>query len=277
MTSERRGARVLVIDDEPAIRRAVSTDLGATASAIEEAETGQQALDLLASFGPTCSPRPHAAGHRRHQAHRVNPRALRRADHRALRPRRRARQGHRPRPRRRRLPDQALRRGGAAGAHPRRAASHRAPRAPRASSAPASWRSTSSDAACAPMTGDMVLSPTEYDLLKAFVANPDSVLTHGMLVHGSGARSTARRRTTSTSMWPGCARSSSWTRSARATSAPSPESATASLPTRSRRPDSPLRLSGKSFQEGQGGAESDGIRENVEQTLRRSPHQLGGH
>ena len=30
---------------------------------------------------------------------------------------------------------------------------------------------------------EIELSPTEYDLLKAFVAHPDRVLTHGMLVH----------------------------------------------------------------------------------------------
>jgi two-component system KDP operon response regulator KdpE len=46
------GPRVLVVDDEPAIRRAVSTNLARHEFRVEEAETGQQALDLYASFRP---------------------------------------------------------------------------------------------------------------------------------------------------------------------------------------------------------------------------------
>jgi two-component system KDP operon response regulator KdpE len=47
-----RGARILVVDDEPAIRRALSTNLGRHGFRVAEAETGQQALDSYASFRP---------------------------------------------------------------------------------------------------------------------------------------------------------------------------------------------------------------------------------
>lgn len=46
------GPRVLVIDDEPAIRRAVGTNLGRHGFRVSEAETGQQGLDLFTSFRP---------------------------------------------------------------------------------------------------------------------------------------------------------------------------------------------------------------------------------
>jgi two-component system KDP operon response regulator KdpE len=46
------GPRILVVDDEPAIRRAVGTNLARHGFRIEEAETGQQALDLFSSFRP---------------------------------------------------------------------------------------------------------------------------------------------------------------------------------------------------------------------------------
>jgi two-component system KDP operon response regulator KdpE len=46
------GPRILVVDDEPAIRRAVSTNLSRHGFRVEEAETGQQALDVYASFRP---------------------------------------------------------------------------------------------------------------------------------------------------------------------------------------------------------------------------------
>ena len=46
------GPRILVVDDEPAIRRAVSTNLARHGFRVEEAETGQQAIDLYSSFRP---------------------------------------------------------------------------------------------------------------------------------------------------------------------------------------------------------------------------------
>jgi two-component system KDP operon response regulator KdpE len=46
------GPRILVVDDEPAIRRAVTTNLARHGFRVEEAETGQQAIDLYSSFRP---------------------------------------------------------------------------------------------------------------------------------------------------------------------------------------------------------------------------------
>jgi two-component system KDP operon response regulator KdpE len=46
------GPRILVVDDEPEIRRAVGTNLSRHGFRVEEAETGKQALDLYASFRP---------------------------------------------------------------------------------------------------------------------------------------------------------------------------------------------------------------------------------
>ena len=46
------GIRLLVVDDEPPIRRLLRTSLGAQGYRILEAETGQRALDLLAQEGP---------------------------------------------------------------------------------------------------------------------------------------------------------------------------------------------------------------------------------
>ncbi len=52
MTSTRNGPRILVVDDEPAIRRAVGTNLGRHGFRVAEAETGQQGLDGFISFRP---------------------------------------------------------------------------------------------------------------------------------------------------------------------------------------------------------------------------------
>ena len=46
------GARILVVDDEPAIRRAVVTNLARHGFRVTEAETGQQALDSSTAFRP---------------------------------------------------------------------------------------------------------------------------------------------------------------------------------------------------------------------------------
>ena len=50
--SERRGARILIADDEPAIRRAVQTNLTRHGFQIDTAETGRAAIDRAASFRP---------------------------------------------------------------------------------------------------------------------------------------------------------------------------------------------------------------------------------
>ncbi|MGE0058576.1 MAG: response regulator [Dehalococcoidia bacterium] len=183
MTSERKGARVLVVDDEPAIRRAVSTNLGRHGFRVGEAETGQQALDLLASFRPDLlildltlpdidgiqlieSIRERSVvpiivlsvrGGERDKVTALNLGA----DDYLTKPfsveellaRIRVALRHITRP----GVSSVFRTGDLEVDLERRRVR-------------ANGR-------------DVVLSPTEYDLLKAFVANPDRVLTHGMLVH----------------------------------------------------------------------------------------------
>ena len=45
-------ARVLVVDDEPQIRRALAINLGARDYEVDLAETGEEALDLAARHHP---------------------------------------------------------------------------------------------------------------------------------------------------------------------------------------------------------------------------------
>jgi two-component system, OmpR family, KDP operon response regulator KdpE len=52
MISERRGARILIADDEPAIRRAVQTNLARHGFQISTAENGREAIERAASFRP---------------------------------------------------------------------------------------------------------------------------------------------------------------------------------------------------------------------------------
>ena len=52
MISERHGARILIADDEPAIRRAVQTNLTRHGFQIGTAETGREALERAVSFRP---------------------------------------------------------------------------------------------------------------------------------------------------------------------------------------------------------------------------------
>lgn len=52
MISEGRGARILIADDEPAIRRAVQMNLARHGFQIDTAETGQEAIARAASFRP---------------------------------------------------------------------------------------------------------------------------------------------------------------------------------------------------------------------------------
>lgn len=52
MTTDARGARILVIDDEREIRRALTTNLGAHGFRVAEAETGAEAVALYGSFRP---------------------------------------------------------------------------------------------------------------------------------------------------------------------------------------------------------------------------------
>lgn len=52
MIAERPGARILIVDDEPAILRAVSTNLARHGFQVRAAQTGQDAMDGVASFRP---------------------------------------------------------------------------------------------------------------------------------------------------------------------------------------------------------------------------------
>ncbi|MCL5109880.1 MAG: response regulator transcription factor [Chloroflexi bacterium] len=50
--SQTTGARVLVVDDEPAIQRAVRTILGGYGFRVESAETGREALEVQTAYHP---------------------------------------------------------------------------------------------------------------------------------------------------------------------------------------------------------------------------------
>lgn len=52
MISEPRGARILIVDDEPAIRRAVETNLARHGFLIDTAESGRAALEHVVAFHP---------------------------------------------------------------------------------------------------------------------------------------------------------------------------------------------------------------------------------
>jgi two-component system KDP operon response regulator KdpE len=181
--TERRGARILVVDDEPAIRRAVSTNLGRHGFRIEEAETGQQALDLLASFRPDLLvldlTLPDIDGIQLIEAIRERSAApiivlsVREGERDKVTALNLGADDYLPKPF---SVEELL-------ARIRVALRHITPG--RVSSV---FRTgdLEVDLERRRITAngkDVVLSPTEYDLLKAFVANPDRVLTHGMLVH----------------------------------------------------------------------------------------------
>ena len=121
--------RVLVVDDEPQILRALATNLRARGYDVDLAATGEDGLRLAAERHPDVVildlglpgidgievvGRPAGLDER--------------ADHRAVGARRRGRQGGRPRRRRRRLRHQALRHGRAAGPPPGRRPAQRARR-----------------------------------------------------------------------------------------------------------------------------------------------------
>ena len=119
--------RILLVDDEVAIQRAVAPLLRSRGYDVEIAGTGAQALASFAERAPDLVVLDLGlAGHGGHRGLPPDSRDVAGADHRAVGARRRGRQGERARPRRRRLRDQAVRPGGTAGAHPRRAAACRA-------------------------------------------------------------------------------------------------------------------------------------------------------
>ena len=125
-TGDEAVTRVLVVDDEPQILRALSINLRARGYEVDLAENGESALRQAAHEHPdVVDPGLGIAGNRRARGDRGPARLELGADRRALGPRPRARQGGGARRRRRRLCDQALRHGRAARAHEGRHASRR--------------------------------------------------------------------------------------------------------------------------------------------------------
>jgi two-component system KDP operon response regulator KdpE len=183
VSPERRGARLLVVDDEPAIRRAVSTNLGRHGFRIEEAETGEQAVVKLAAFRPDLIildlSLPDIDGIKLIESIRerwVTPIIVLSV-----------RGGERDKVTALNLgADDYLTKPFSVEellARVRVALRHVSP-----SGASSIFRSGELEVDLERRRvrangRDVELSPTEYDLLKAFVAHPDRVLTHGMLVH----------------------------------------------------------------------------------------------
>ena len=115
--------KVLVIDDEPPIRKLLRMGLGTQGYEILEAPNGKTALELMAGESGPDHSRSRPSRHPGSRAAADAARAQRaRPDRRAVEPRRRGRQGAGARSRRRRLRHQAVRHGRAAGAHARGAA-----------------------------------------------------------------------------------------------------------------------------------------------------------
>ena len=121
------GARVLVVDDEPGIVRAVQTNLGRHDFRVDAAsDRPGSAGRLRATASRPGGARPGPAGHGWSGRDSRHPQAREHADHRALGARDGARQGDGARPRRGRLSDQAVWGERAAGQGARRTAPRRA-------------------------------------------------------------------------------------------------------------------------------------------------------
>lgn len=177
------GARILVIDDEVAIRRVLSTNLRRHGFRIEEAETGQQALEKLASFRPDLLildlSLPDTDGIHLIEAIRLRSVApiivlsVRGGERDKVTALNLGADDYLTKPF---SVEELL-------ARLRVALRHITP-AGVSSVFKAGELEVDLERRRVRSHGrDVDLSPTEYDLLKAFVANPDRVLTHGMLVH----------------------------------------------------------------------------------------------
>ena len=115
---ERSPLKILVVDDEPPIRKLLRTGLGTQGYEVLEAPNGKAALELLAKKPDLVIldlGLPDIEG--LELLRRSGSAQSSRADRGAVEPRRRGRQGRGPRSRRRRLRHQAVRHGGAAGPH----------------------------------------------------------------------------------------------------------------------------------------------------------------
>ena len=177
--------RVLVVDDEPQIRRALATNLRARDYEVDLAETGEQALALASRATPRPGGARHRpAGHRRRRGRPRPPWLDRRADHHAVGAGRGERQGRGARRRRRRLRDQAVRDERAAGPHARRRSTHRRPGPARRT--PSSRPATSSIDLVDKRVhrdGDQVhLTPIEWGLVEALVRSNGRLVSQRQLL-----------------------------------------------------------------------------------------------
>ncbi len=176
--------KVLVVDDEPPIRKLLRMGLSTQGYEILDAPNGKTALALLESEPDLVIldlGLPDMQG--LDLLAMIRARNDARAHHRAVEPRRRGRQGPGARPRRRRLPHQAVRHGGTAGPHARGAAPPaRRCRANGRRSGPATSSSISCAASSRSRDKEVKLSPKEYDLLRVLVQHAGKVLTHKFLL-----------------------------------------------------------------------------------------------
>ena len=176
-------ARVLVVDDEPPILRALGTNLRARGYTVDLAATGEEALALAARHRPDAVildlGLPGMSGIEVIEGLRG---WTTRADHHPVGPGRRARQGGRPRRRRRRLRHQAVRHGRAARPAAGRAAPQRPGRRGGASSRRPTSRSTWPPSGCAGATSEVRLTPTEWGLVEVLVRNAGKLVSQRQLL-----------------------------------------------------------------------------------------------
>ena len=176
--------RVLVVEDDPQLLRAMRITLHARGYDVVTAATGRKALSEAAGAHPghrRARPRPARPGRRRGDP---GPARLdQRADHRAVRADLRRRQGGRARRRRGRLRDQAVRRGGAAGPDPRghpagRRRGRRLAQRGRGRRTGSTWLDKRVDGG----GREVRLTPTEWRLLEALVRHPGKLVGQRQLI-----------------------------------------------------------------------------------------------
>ena len=177
--------KILVVDDDPQIRRVMKATLVGHSYEVIEARTGEEALEIFAarSAQPGAARYEHA-GHGRPGNLPRHARRLRRAGDHAHGAQHGEGQGGGARCRRRRLRHQAVRHRRTAGAHSRGAAAFadRAGRRPAQLRNRRAWRSISKLAACARRARDVRLTPKEFELLRYLVAHAGKPVTHRELL-----------------------------------------------------------------------------------------------
>ena len=183
------GPVMVVIEDEPQIRRFLRATLASQGYRLVEAVTGEDGLRrggdaATGSHHPGSRPPRHG----RARGHPATARVDRGPDHRPVGPRPGARQDRGPGRGRRRLREQALRRGrtpgpNAGGAAACGAAARARPESRSSTSANCGWILPPTGARGA---GQQVhLTPIEYRLLTTLIRHAGKVLTHNQLLDGS--------------------------------------------------------------------------------------------